>query len=315
MNRTDRLLAIILELQRKKVVRAGDLAATFEVTKRSIYRDIQAISEAGVPLVAVPGRGYSIMEGYFLPPLSFSQDEAMMLILGAEFVGTRFDSQYRKAATEARGKIEAVLRPSLRAEVDSLRENIQFVSFESGQSATLIEHLRLVRTAIIEKRSITFKYQKRWSTKEKEPKTRTVDPYALLHLGSNWMLAGYCHLRHDIRSFRLNRMTGLIMTNRSFERKRNFKLAQLAEDRDLNFNARVHLASGAARWLDESLPYKVVGREKRRDGVVLRIATSKEEQLVAWIRSWGPEATVLEPSSLRQRLKDEAQSALQRYTD
>ena len=79
MNRTDRLLAILLEFQRKGARRAEDLAATFETSKRTIYRDIQALCESGVPVVAQPGVGYSLVEGYFLPPVSFSVDEATML--------------------------------------------------------------------------------------------------------------------------------------------------------------------------------------------------------------------------------------------
>src|SRR6185295_20274165 len=98
MNRTDRLLAIVLEIQAKKQVRAKDLAATFEVTKRTIYRDIAALSESGVPIVAIPGQGYSLVEGYFLPPLTFNSDEAIMLLLGADFVAQNFDAQYRSAA-------------------------------------------------------------------------------------------------------------------------------------------------------------------------------------------------------------------------
>src|SRR4051812_8791041 len=109
MNRTDRLLAILLELQAKGQQRAEDLAATFEVTKRTIYRDMLALAESGVPVVSVPGQGYSLVEGYFLPPLSFSTDEAIMLLLGSDFVGRNVDAQYANAAQSARRKIEAVL--------------------------------------------------------------------------------------------------------------------------------------------------------------------------------------------------------------
>src|SRR5262252_5341 len=149
MNRTDRLLAIVLELQRKGARRAedlaatfetskrtiyrdirharltqrldvavdrafADLAATFETSKRTIYRDIQALSESGVPVVAQPGVGYSLVEGYFLPPVSFSADEATMLLLGGDFVAQNFDAQYRAAAVSAGRKIEAVLSEKLR---------------------------------------------------------------------------------------------------------------------------------------------------------------------------------------------------------
>src|SRR5215469_5290717 len=104
MNRTDRLLAIILELQARSRQRAEDLAATFETSKRTIYRDIQALSEAGVPIVSVPGQGYSLVEGYFLPPLRFSTEEAMMLLLGSDSVAQHFDPHYRAAALSASRK-------------------------------------------------------------------------------------------------------------------------------------------------------------------------------------------------------------------
>ena len=109
MNRTDRLLGVLLELQRCKRVRAEDLAALFETSKRTIYRDIQALCETGVPIIAQAGQGYSLVEGYFLPPLSFSVAEATMLILGSALAAHSFDAQYREAAHCASRKIEAVL--------------------------------------------------------------------------------------------------------------------------------------------------------------------------------------------------------------
>ncbi len=105
MNRTDRLLAIVLELQGKRRQRAEDLARTFETSKRTIYRDIQALCEAGVPLISTPGQGYALMEGYFLPPLSFTPEEATMLLLGSDFMAQNFDAQYRAAAQSASRKI------------------------------------------------------------------------------------------------------------------------------------------------------------------------------------------------------------------
>ena len=93
MNRTDRLLAIVLELQGKGHQRAEDLAETFETSKRTIYRDMLALGEAGVPIVSIPGRGYSLMQGYFLPPLSFTTDEATMLLLGSDLMAHNFDAQ------------------------------------------------------------------------------------------------------------------------------------------------------------------------------------------------------------------------------
>src|SRR5258707_10617861 len=121
MNRTDRLLALLLELQAKGQQRAEDLAATFEVSKRTVYRDMLALDEAGVPLISIPGQGYSLMEGYFLPPLSFSSEEATMLLLGSQMMALNFDAQYREAAWAAERKIAGVLPKHLREEVHYLQ--------------------------------------------------------------------------------------------------------------------------------------------------------------------------------------------------
>ena len=143
MNKTDRLLAIVLELQGKGRQRAEDLARTFETSKRTIYRDIEALCEAGVPLISIPGRGYSLMEGYFLPPLSFTTDEATMLMMGSEFMAHNFDAQYREAAQSAGRKIAGVLPEQLRDEVAYLQQNIVFISVQhEDEKDALLQQLR-----------------------------------------------------------------------------------------------------------------------------------------------------------------------------
>ena len=94
MSHTDRLLAIVLELQAHRWRRAEDLARTLETSKRTIYRDLVALGQAGVPIVSTPGRGYALVEGYFLPPVSFTADEATILSLGADVMARSFDRQY-----------------------------------------------------------------------------------------------------------------------------------------------------------------------------------------------------------------------------
>ncbi|MCA1722951.1 MAG: YafY family transcriptional regulator [Thermomicrobia bacterium] len=205
MNRTDRLLAIVLELQRAGKRRAVDLAATFETSTRTIYRDMEALSEAGVPVVAVPGRGYALMEGYFLPPLSFRTDEATMLLLGSDVMAQQFDAQYRAAAQSAAAKIEGVLPEKMRDEVRSLQESIRF--FAPGDPA---EHETLLhlRRAILDRRTMRFRYTARIPSEPEPPVYREVDPYALIHVGGTWHLTGYDHLRQDLRTFRLDRIEG-----------------------------------------------------------------------------------------------------------
>ncbi|KAF9126529.1 hypothetical protein BGX30_015214, partial [Mortierella sp. GBA39] len=135
------LLAITLELQRNKLVRAEDLAARFETSVRTIYRDIQALSEAGVPIAGAPGQGYSLMEGYFLPPVSFTAEEAVALLMGADFIEQRLDADYSPVAEAAKRKIEAVLPEPVRAESMRVRETMRLL--QAGEPD--IRHFRLSR--------------------------------------------------------------------------------------------------------------------------------------------------------------------------
>src|SRR5262245_4361085 len=163
MNRTDRLLAIVLELQAMGKRRAEDLAATFEVGKRTIYRDIQALCETGVPIVSTPGQGYTLLEGYFLPPLRFSIDEALLLLLGGDVMAQSFDAEYRAAAQAAGRKIAGALPENLRAEVRSLQQSIRFFADGGRGGAGQAERLRQLRRAIVGRHSVRFGYHARQS--------------------------------------------------------------------------------------------------------------------------------------------------------
>jgi predicted DNA-binding transcriptional regulator YafY len=315
MNRTDRLLAIVLELQRKGARRAEDLAATFETSKRTIYRDIQALCESGVPVVARAGVGYSLVEGYFLPPVSFSADEATMLLLGADSAAQNFDAQYRAAAASASRKIEAVLSDKLRGEVEYLRGSIAFVApptLASGESSSFLPQLR---RAIIERRTISFDYHTRYSHDGRDARnTRETDPYAMLHYGDAWYLIGHCHLRMGVRNFRLDRMAGLRLLDKTFDRPPNFRLEQPVDDQR-NLKVVALFSPEAAPWVRESRSYYVDSMEEIADGLLVTMRVRVENEIFQWLFSWGSQVRVLEPESLRRRLMAEAGKILENYSD
>ncbi|MBO0858522.1 MAG: YafY family transcriptional regulator [Chloracidobacterium sp.] len=314
MNRTDRLLAIVLELQRKGSRRAEDLAATFETSKRTIYRDIQALCESGVPVVSRTGVGYSLLEGYFLPPVSLSADEATMLLLGGDFAARNFDAQYREAAASAGRKIEAVLSEKHRGEVEYLRGSIAFVApatLASGEAASFLPQLR---RAIIERRTISFGYHTRYSQDGRAARNmREADPYAMLHYGYAWYLIGHCHLRREIRNFRLDRMTGLRLLDKTFNRPSNFKLEEPVNDLR-NLKVVALFSPDAAPWVRESRSYYVDSMEDVADGLLVTMRVRVENEVLQWLFSWGSQVRVLEPESLRQRLITEAGKLLENYT-
>lgn len=312
MNRTDRLLAIVLELQARKQVRAEDLAATFEVAKRTIYRDIQALDESGVPIVAIPGQGYSLVEGYFLPPLTFNTDEAIMLLLGTDFVAQNFDAQYRGAAQSASHKIVAVLPEQLRREVEYLESSIRFIAL-NGSFAP--ETLQKLRRAIIQHLTVRFRYHARYrdgTPSASEISLREADPYALLHIGGTWVLVAYCHLRRDNRHFRLDRMEDVVVLDKVFTRPPDFKI-QRGSDDDRTVVVRALFDQETARWVREAPSFFQVSQEEQPDGLLVTLAVRQPGEVLNWLLSWGSHVRVLEPESLREMLAREAQAILENH--
>ena len=311
MNKTDRLLAIVLELQGKGKQRAEDLAQTFETSKRTIYRDIEALCEAGVPIISIPGRGYSLMEGYFLPPLSFTTDEATMLLLGSEFIAQNFDAQYRTAAHAANRKITSVLPQQLRDDVAYLQRSIRFITPEHHPNEVMM--LQQLRRAIIERVTVRFQYEKRHSQDGQSAQTtREANPYSLVHVSGIWHLTAYCHMRKDIRNFRLDRMDALEVLPHAFTRPTNFVMTE-HQGRQRDITVRVLFDHEVIRWVHESRYYFIVAEEETPAGLLVTLQVRQESEVVQWVLGWGQHVRVLEPESLCKRLAQEAQGILEHY--
>jgi predicted DNA-binding transcriptional regulator YafY len=315
MNRTDRLLAIVLELQGKRRLRAEDLAATFEISKRTVYRDIQALCEAGVPVIALPGQGYALVEGYFLPPLRFTRDEAMMLLLGSEVIAQSFDDAYRMAAQSAERKIQAVVPEGLRQDVEALREQIHFIIPDNALPGGTMGLLAELRQAINDRRAITFRYATRFQAADASRlERREADPYGLVHVGGAWHLVAYCHLRRARRNFRLDRMQELVVLGRTFEPPPNLELKQSAVDPTRTLIVRVRFAPAVIRWVREARSFFVVAEEERADGLLMTLQVRHEREILQWLLGWGAAVEVLEPATLRQMVIAEAIQMQQIYT-
>lgn len=313
MNRTDRMLGILLELQSKGLRRAEDLAETFEVSKRSIYRDVEALSMAGVPVVAVPGQGYSLMEGFFLPPLSFTVDEATMLLIGGDVVAQNFDEAYRSCARSAMTKLAAVLPPALRADVDELLDSIRFVRTGCSKDTDGLEKLGLLRHAVIGRRSVRFRYSAR-SSGLSAPRTslRGADPYALCHIDGSWYVVAHCHLRKALRTFRVSRIGDLEITDATFTRPAGFRpTAPPAEE--IRFEAEVVFPHDVMQWVRESGNFYKAEERLEEDGLHVTLRARSEEDLVPWILSWGANARVLRPHTLAERVSAAAKKIVAVY--
>lgn len=313
MNKTDRLLAIILELQRHGVRRAEDLAATFETSVRTIYRDVQALSEAGVPVVGAPGQGYSLVEGYFLPPVTFKAEEAVTLLLGLDYVEQQFDAGYRARAAEARGKIEAILPEAVRRETARTRAGVKLLA-AGADGGRQHEALAALRRAILDERKVRFRYVK----KVPEPdgsrhSVREADPYGLVLIEGVWMLVAFDQMRQAIRHFRLSRMSGIEVTDERFRLPEHFNLQAYEPPDNRDIVVRLQIAPEIADRVLERNYYYTESFEETDEGLVLTLRVRHELEVLGWIMSWGPGAVVLEPESLRGTVRQKFLEALKRY--
>jgi len=311
VNRTDRLLAIVLRLQAKGWQRAEDLAEYFEISKRTIYRDMLALMESGVPVISQPGQGYSLDPGYFLPPLHFTADEAIILILGAASVARQFDEQYRRAAESSAHKIDAVLGERLKTQVADLRTSLRFVSMQSMDEPHLVTFLQQIRRAILERRTIRLVYQKRFSEGE-EGRIRDIDPHGLIHVGTTWYVTGYCHLRCDMRTFRLERIDKLTVLADIFSRQPDYDVQQ-TPPRTINHTIRVVFDPSVARWVLEERNFYVLEQELLPEGLYLTLGVRTTEDVIRWLIGWGDKVRVLEPESLIEEMITAAQSIIKLY--
>ena len=315
MNKTDRLLAILLELQQRKVMRAEDLASLFETSVRTIYRDIQALSEAGVPLIGAPGQGYSLMEGYFLPPIMFTAEEAVALLIGTDFVEQRFDADYGEKARASRKKIESILPDRVRADAARVRKTMRLLA--PGSKAALGEerdYLEFVRRAILEERKIEFHYAKNMPDSKGNRKSfRSAAPYGLAFLQGSWTLIAWCDLRQGIRHFRLSRMKDLTILEERFEMPPGFHLENYRPPDDRNLLVRILAIHGIADRVKEAGNYYIETLEECEEGLLVSFRVRRPEEIQHWVLGWGSDVVVLEPQSFRDRIRDEAEKMFKRY--
>ena len=310
MNRTDRLMAILLELQARRFTRAEDLAAQFEVSVRTIYRDTLAMCEAGVPVVSTPGYGYSLAPGYFLPPLMLTPDEAGMLLLGAAFVAEQVDAPYKQAVETARKKIEKLLPEATRQEVDFLRNSMRFIG-RRNNSSQVEERLTLVRRAIADREVIHLRYHARHG----EPGERDVEPHGLVCVDGRWVLGAYCRARQAMRAFRLDRIDEARRTGIEFTRRQGYTVQTLPVRRFGPQEVRVVFSPDIVRWAREDLPPGFVHEEQHPDGVLMLIRPQDPNDIVQWLLSWGPGVKVLAPTELSKRMREAGAATLALYPE
>jgi predicted DNA-binding transcriptional regulator YafY len=302
MNRVDRLFNILLILQRRKKIRAEDLAQELEISKRTVYRDLSALSEMGVPLVAIPGEGYALVEGFYLPPLSFSAEEAAALFLGARMLAAQASGQLAKTAATATEKIAQVVPENTRRKIEEIVDPIHFY----GVPETFdLSDTRLVqiREAIEAHHPLLIHY---FSYSQGEFTQRIVEPDYLSYSDGAWYLSAYCRLRQDERVFRVDRIEYLKVLPETFQPK------DTPPDEPSYTQVRVRFLQETLRWVRERQHYGYVEDEKvlKNGDTIMVYQVERLSEIQPWLLRWGAKAEVLSPPDLRKTIREEAEKLL-----
>ncbi|MCC9016759.1 MULTISPECIES: YafY family protein [Flavobacterium] len=212
LKRLSRLTAILIILQTKRLLTASELAEKFLISKRTIYRDIKALEQAGVPILTEEGKGYTLMDGYRIPPVMFSESEANALITAEQLVLKNKDASFVKEYTAAISKIKSVLRNNTKDKANLLSNRI--VSGQNNNNDRTSNNLSALQLALTNFNLVRINY---FSPDNNQTTNRTIEPFAMYTFEENWLLIAFCRLRKDYRAFRLDRIAGLTVEDEVFE--------------------------------------------------------------------------------------------------
>jgi len=304
MNRFDRLTAILIHLQSRKVVIAQEIADRFEISLRTVYRDIRSLEQAGVPILGEKGIGYSIMEGYKLPPVMFTEEEAVAFLMAEKILENHADLHHSEMYKSAMFKVRSVLRSAEKNVVEQLDERIE-VRHKNSQSNDLINTtLPVLIRSVSEKTMLRIQY-----ASENGPTQHDIEPIGLFHQHGGWSTVAFCSTLKDYRPFRIERILGITETGKPFRQehlslKAYFeRVASAAQPK--SFPAVIHVKNSMARYLQEQkFNYGFLEETPGPTHVRMAFQAPCIEAFSRWYVTFADHAWIEEPVALKSLLKD-----------
>jgi predicted DNA-binding transcriptional regulator YafY len=303
LKKLDRIVAILIQLQSGKVVKAQDMARRFEVSLRTIYRDIRTLEATGVPVYGEAGSGYSLVEGYRLPPVMFSREEAESFIAAEKLMQQFTDKELGRHYQSAAFKLRAVLHSFDKTRMNQLESNI-LVQPPSGKlfNERLPDTLAVLFRSIADKTQVEMVYK---TFNSEEVTTRKIEPVGVFHDNNQWYIMGYCHLRRDYRQFRTDRIQNL----------KNMALAFSQTHQPLEYYLQAkkeHATTPVTIRIDKSIA-KYVNYDRKYYGFVSEkemanqiemyfMCPSVNDGFARWFLMYADYAEIIEPQSLKYRV-------------
>lgn len=308
MNRIDRLLALILYLQSRRTCTAEAMAEHFGLSVRTIYRDIAALGEAGVPILAEAGIGYSLMKGYLLPPVNFSEQEAYALSTGVMLAQRMTTHSYNEKMQSALDKIKAVLPNEAKHRLELLAKGMATPHTNHPQQADL----SVLQQAIARQQLLTFDYQNASQTHS----SREVEAAGLVFYLGRWHLIAWCRMRQDFRDFRTDRIHNLQLQAEQFQARSDFNAKDFLQFSTpaAQLTAQILFAHITADRARREWWQGITDEQQYSEGVMMTLNCSDWSSLACWLLSLGTAAKVLAPYELKQEVRRQSGAVLALYS-
>jgi len=312
MNRIDRISAILIHLQSRRVVKASDIAERFNISLRTVYRDVRTLEEAGIPLIGEAGVGYSIMDGYRLAPVMFTKQEATALLTAEKFVEQLADAATIANHKSAMYKIKAILRSTEKDMLEDIDPNIQVIINHHQPEKTDNGYTQSILDSIVQKTVLHIDY---FAHHSQENTKREIEPVGIFCMDAHWHLIAYCLLRKDYRDFRIDRIKSLVATDKKFNKQHptlKTYIAQTAKEKQLEMvivrvEKRIHPMLHYQKYWSGFVSEKNVG-----DSIEMTFLTASLEGFARWYMMFADSADILQPDSLKERIKIISQNILQK---
>lgn len=310
MNRIDRVTAILIQLQSKRVVKAQDIAERFGISLRTVYRDVRTLEEAGIPIIGEAGVGYSIMDGYRLPPVMFTTEEATAFLTAEKLIEKLTDPSTGESYKSAMYKIRAVLKSNEKDFIENLEGHIEVIRSQYlPETPADISSIQTILKSISGKNVLAIDY---FANHSQEKTEREVEPVGIFYLSTHWHLLGYCRLRKDYRDFRIDRISKIHITPRVFHQQHptlQTYLQQMKQEREME-TVVMRVSKEHMRFFGDQKYYNgFVSQTEKDDQIEMVFLTGSLEGFARWYLMFGDSsAEIVEPASLRKRIKELAEA-------
>jgi len=312
MNRIDRVSAILIQLQSRRVVKASDFAQRFNISLRTVYRDIKTLEEAGIPIIGAAGVGYSIVDGYRLPPVMFTREEATAFLTAEKFIEKLTDASTTEHHKSAMFKIRAILRTAEKNLLEEIDNNIEVFKTQSQLRVNNKDHIQTLLKSIAQKNVLTIDY---FANHSQEQTKRDIEPIGVFFKDSYWHLIAFCRLRNDYRDFRLDRINHVLMTEKVFSNKHpSLKeyIAQTAKEQELDLvvmrvERDIYTHLEYQKYYSGFVSEKISGAQ-----IEMTFLTGSLEGFARWFMMFGDKAEIISPDSLKERVVAIASSITQK---